>query len=128
MLTIANRVRELQEESNKRLSPKVDYSRKRVAERLDKASRIAEAQQNAQGMAVCENSLARLFGLDGKPEDNPQQLEATDSTRDIGRKLLQSVGLREPDADSVRQAVEANDIFVSTIEAIARRAQHTIDA
>jgi hypothetical protein len=127
MLTIVNRVRELQEESNKRVQHKVDLSRERVGRRLDLASRMAEAQSNPQAIVASEMSIAKLFGLERSEEDKPQQLDPSDSTKDIGRKLLQSMGVSEPDDDSVRRAVEANDLFVSTLEDICLKAQATID-
>jgi hypothetical protein len=41
---------------------------------------------------------------------------------DIGRKLLQSVGLSEPDDESIREAVEANNEFIQALESIRDRA------
>ena len=127
MLTIANRVRELQEESNKRLQTKVDLSRERVGRRLDLASRMAEEQKNPQGMVASELGIAKVFHEAHNQERKPHELNPSDSTRDIGRKLLQSLGLREPDDDSVRAAVEANDVFVSTLENICLKANATLD-
>ena len=43
--------------------------------------------------------------------------------QDIGRKLLQSVGLASPDAVSVAAAIEANDAFIARLEAIRDQAQ-----
>jgi len=44
------------------------------------------------------------------------------SMRDIGLKLLQSVGFSEPDEDSVQAAIKANDDFIAKLEAIRDRA------
>src|SRR6266508_3892869 len=92
MVTIANRVRELQEESNKRVQHKVDLSRERVGRRLDLASRMAEEQRNAQGIVASELGIAKVFHEAHQQEHKPQELSPTDSMRDIGRKLLQSIG------------------------------------
>jgi hypothetical protein len=127
MVTIANRVKELQAESNKRLAIKTDFSRTRVGERLDKASRLAEAQGNAAAMVSSELGIAKVFGLEQEQESKAQELSPNDSTKDIARKVLQSVGLREPDDVSIQAAVEANDLFVSTLEDICLKAQATID-
>ena|ERR671930_1310716 len=127
MLTIANRVRELQEESNKRLQTKVDLSRERVGRRLDLASRMAEEQKNPQGMVASELGIAKVFHEAHNQESKPHELHPSDSTRDIGRKLLQSLGLREPDDLSIAAAVEANDVFVSTLEDICLKANATLD-
>ena len=128
MLTIVNRVRELQQESNKRLAVKTDFTRKRVGERLDKASRLAEAQGNAASMVSSELGIAKVFGLEQAQEGGTQELKPSDSTRDIATKVLQSVGVREPDALSVDEAIKANDVYVSTLEDIVSRAQATINA
>jgi hypothetical protein len=47
--------------------------------------------------------------------------------QDIGRKLLQSVGFREPDDVSIAAAIEANDAFIERLEAIRDKAGQTID-
>jgi hypothetical protein len=127
MLRIVNRVRELQDESNKRLSAKIDLSRERVGRRLHLASEMAEKQGNAQGIVASELGIAKVFHEQHDQEAKPQVLNPSDSTRDIGRKLLQSMGLREPDDLSIAAAVEANDLFVSTLENICIKAQATID-
>src|SRR5260221_1592367 len=50
------------------------------------------------------------------------------SMQDIGRKLLQSIGFKEPDDVSIQAAVKANDAFVERLEAIRNEAQGlTID-
>jgi hypothetical protein len=127
MLRIVNRVRELQEESNKRLSTKIDLSRERVGKRLHLASEMAERQGNAQGIVASELGIAKVFHEQHAQEAKPQELNPSDSTRDIGRKLLQSMGLREPDDVSIAAAVEANDTFVATLEAICDKANATLD-
>ena len=42
---------------------------------------------------------------------------------DVGRKLLQSVGFKEPDDVSIQAAIEANDAFIDDLQAIHQRAQ-----
>jgi hypothetical protein len=127
MLRIVNRVRELQEDSNKRLSTKIDLSRERVGKRLHLASEMAERQGNAQGIVASELGIAKVFHEQHAQVAKPQELNPSDSTRDIGRKLLQSMGLREPDDVSIQAAVEANDVFVSTLEDICLKANTTLD-
>src|SRR5436190_23739963 len=51
---IADRVRELQAEAAERQQVDVDLSRQRVGRRLDLASRMAEKQNNPQGIATSE--------------------------------------------------------------------------
>ena len=121
---IADRVRELQAEANARLQPKLDLSRERVGKRLDLASRIAEEDRNPTAIVNSEFAIAKLFNLIG---DDPQaaklDFKQAKSMQDIGRKLMQSVGLREPDDDSIQAAIEANDAFIARLEAIRDAAQ-----
>jgi hypothetical protein len=47
--------------------------------------------------------------------------------QDIGRKLLQSIGFKEPDDVSIAAAVEANDAFVDQLQQIRDRALATLE-
>jgi hypothetical protein len=62
MLRIANRVKELQREALERQQVEVDVSRQRIGRRLDLASRMAEKQNNPQGIATSELGIAKVFG------------------------------------------------------------------
>ena len=116
---ILERVRELQAEQNKRLEPKLDLSKERVGRRLDQASRIAEHQGNAAAMVTSELGIAKVFGLIGASDDyNPTDFSKAESMQDLGRMLLQSVGLPAPSDDEISLAIEANDTFVETLERI----------
>jgi hypothetical protein len=128
MLTIANRVRELQAEANQRLSPKIDLSRERVGRRLDMASRMAEEQKNAAGIVQSELGIAKVFGLEQAQEGKGLDFSTAKSMKEIGEKLLQGVGLQQPDDASVQEAIEANNAFVARLEAIKDRQLGTISA
>ena len=45
------------------------------------------------------------------------------SMEDIGRKLLQSIGFKEPDDVSIQAAISANDRFIDELQQIHQRAQ-----
>ena len=45
------------------------------------------------------------------------------SMEDIGRKLLQSIGFKEPDDVSIKEAMAANDEFIKELERIRNAAQ-----
>src|SRR5215472_15775004 len=45
------------------------------------------------------------------------------SMQDIGRKLLQSIGFKEPDDVSIKGAIAANDEFIKELERIRNAAQ-----
>jgi hypothetical protein len=55
------------------------------------------------------------------------KLHSSDSTRDIAAKVLRSVGLLEPDGDSIDEAIKANDVYVSALEKIVARANGSGD-
>jgi hypothetical protein len=125
---IADRVRELQAEANARLQPKIDLSRERVGRRLDLASRIAEEQKNPSAIATSELGIAKVFGLASDDIDqNRQTFAQATSMREIGKRLLQSIGFASPDDVSIRAAIEANDKFIAALESIRDSAQLTIE-
>ncbi len=120
-------MRELQAEALARAEPELDVSRHRVGKRLDKASVIAEQERTAAAMATCEMGIAKVFGhITDKTEHSTVDFTQVKSMHDMGVKLLQSVGYAAPDADSVSQAIEANDTFVQALEAIRDRANATL--
>jgi hypothetical protein len=123
---IIDRVRELQAESNARLKPQIDFSRERVGRRLHLASEMAERLEKPTGIAVNELGIARVFGhIKGDDEPSKTDFTTANSMEDIGRKLLQSVGVgfASPDDVSIQAAIEANDAFIARLEAIRDGAQ-----
>jgi len=121
---ILARVRELQAEHIKHLQPKLDISKERIGRRLDKASQIAEQQQNPANMVAAELGLAKVFHRVDQP-DTTQKIDfnSAQSLQDIGRKLLQSIGFKEPDDVSIAAALVLNDTFISGLEQIRDKAQ-----
>jgi hypothetical protein len=129
MLRIAKRVSELQAEALERQQPQIDISRDRIGKRLDLASKMAEKQQNPNGITASELGIAKVFGLMNEDiQAKAQDITTANTMQDIGRKLLQSIGFKEPDDVSIQAAIEANDAFIERLEAIRNRAQGlTID-
>ena len=120
---IADRVRELQAEANARLQPKLDLSRERIGRRLDLASQMAEQQKNAANIVAAETAIAKVFRPVDAPDPNHIDFKSARSMQDIGRKLLQSVGFKEPDDLSIQAAIALNDQFIDDLQAIHQRAQ-----
>jgi hypothetical protein len=122
LLTRANhifeRVRELQAEQAKKTQRKIDISRDRLARRLDLASTMAEQQQNVAGIVASEMGIAKVFGIDQGDSKGTQSFKDAQSMNDIGERLLRSVGLASPSAEAINAAIQANDAFVSRLEAI----------
>src|SRR5262249_23020452 len=126
---ILERVAELQAEANKRIEDKLDLSRETIGKRLRIASRMAERQENPAALAQCELGMARVFHSNITQDDTTNiDFTKARSMQDIGRKLLQSVGFAAPDDDSIKAAIEANNIFVDALQTIHSRAARTLDA
>src|SRR6516165_118643 len=124
---IMARVRELQAEANARQQTKIDLSRERVGRDLDTASRLAKEQGNASAIVSSALGIAKVFHAVPNDNESPFGFKSATSMRDIGIKLLQTVGMQNPDDRSIEQAIEANDAFVARLEAIAS-SHRTIDA
>src|SRR5262252_3373258 len=127
LLTFANgvseRIHELQAEQLARITPKLDVSKERIGRRLDLASQMAEQQGNATGIVSSELGLAKVIHRIDVQEDNPTDFSTARNMHDVGRKLLQSVGFKEPDDVSIQAAIEANDALIDRLQAIRDRAQ-----
>src|SRR5262249_35900887 len=117
------RIGELQAEANKRLEPKIDLSRERIGRRLHLASQMAEQDGNPNGITAAELGIAKVFQHIEDKQTNQIDFQTAKSMTDIGRKLLQSVGFKEPDEVSIQAAIEANDAFIDRLQAIRDRAQ-----
>ncbi len=126
LLIIVDRVKELQSEALERELPAVDASRARIGKRLDLASRMAQQQRNPQGIVSSELGLAKVYGLTGEVQEQKQGFAQATSMKDIGKRLLQSIGLNEPDDAAISEAIEANDAFVQRLESIKDKAQRTL--
>jgi hypothetical protein len=117
------RVGELQAEQTKRLERKLDLSKETIGKRLRLASDMAEQQQNPTAIVNSELAIAKVFHHMNDPEPNQIDFQSANSMREIGERLLQSVGFASPDEDSIQAAIEANDAFIERLEAIRDRAQ-----
>ena len=124
---ILDRVRELQAESMARQQHSIDLSRDRVGRDLDLAFRTAKEQGNASAMVSSALGIAKVFHAVPNDQESPFSFKNAQSMHDVGRKLLLTVGMQNPDDRSIEQAIEANDTFVARLGQIAA-SQSTIDA
>ena len=125
---LLGRVRELQAEANARQQTKVDLSRERVGRDLDTASRLAKEQGNASAIVSSALGIAKVFHSLPNSEQSPLDFKSATNMHDIGRKLLMTVGMENPDVASIEQAIEANDAFIERLETIAAQASRTIES
>ena len=116
---ILERVRELQAESMARQQHSIDLSRERVGRDLDQAFRTAKEQGNATAMVSSALGIAKVFHSVPNEQDNAFSFKSATSMHEIGRKLLLTVGMQNPDDRSIAAAIEANDAFVAALEHIA---------
>jgi hypothetical protein len=120
---IAQRIKEIQAQQVARIQPKLDVSKERIGRRLHMASEMAEQDRNPHAVVASELGLAKVFGdLNGEPQHDAVDFKQARTMTDIGRKLLQSCGLNEPDDASIAAAVALNDTFVAGLERIVEQA------
>ena len=123
---VENRIAELLYEAQQQATKKRAYDIETISERMALASRIAEEDRNPSALYGAEKAIAEVRGIivkNGDLNSNGIDFKAAKSMQEIGRMLLQSVGYREPDDASIREAIEANDVFIDTLQAIHQRAQ-----
>jgi len=122
---ISERIRELQA----KLANDTKETREKVVSELNELKSLAQAK-HAYGAAVSAvMGKAKLLNfITDRVEDVTKiDFNAAQSLQDMGRKLLQSMGLREPDDASIDEAVEANDVFIDTLRGICERAERTLE-
>jgi hypothetical protein len=121
---IGERIKELQAIAAEHAVESAD----KCVRELNELRRDAHADK-AYGAAVAAvMGKAKILNLIvDQPPNTSVDFSSANSMQDIGRKLLQSVGFREPDDASVAQAIEANDACVERLEAIRNAALGTID-
>jgi len=117
---VRERVRELLDEQKAKLQLKDRYTRETIASRLAKASAMAERLEKPADITTSEMAIA-------KQTTNKVDFNAATSLHDIGRKLLQSVGVASPDDVSIAAALELNNAFVAGLERIAAQVQQQIE-
>jgi hypothetical protein len=121
---VIDRVRELQSIAAQNTVETVE----KMARELNEIQYEARADKAHAAAVSAVLGKARLLNI--MPDEAPKPIDfaQANSMQDIGRKLLQSVGLASPDDVSVKAAIEANDAFVSRLEEIRDKAQGlTID-
>jgi len=121
LFRVIQRVRELQQIAAKNAAETVEKMARELNEiqheaRADKAHAAAVAA--VLGKAKVLNLITDRIEDVTKPDFNAAQ-----SMQDIGKKLLQSVGFKEPDDVSIAAAIELNDTFIDGLQRIYQRAQ-----
>jgi len=117
---VIQRVRELQAQAAERTQETAE----KCVQELNQLRRDAHSDK-AYGAAVAAvMGKAKILNLSGdQPPNTSVDFSSAKSMQDVGRKLLQSVGFKEPDDVSIQAAIEANDAFIDALQAIHQRAQ-----
>ena len=72
---------------------------------------------------ACFAYFNKIWGIPPNEDESHLNFKSAQSMHDIVRKLLQSIGFREPEDVSIARAVEANDAFVDALQRIKQDAQ-----
>jgi len=124
-IKIFDRVRELQEQAAERAAESPD----KCVQELNQLRQDAHSDK-AYGAAVAAvMGKAKILNLvvDQHALVTPQDWNSVQSTHEMGRRLLQSIGFDSPDDISIAAAIVANNAFIERLEAIHKQAQGTID-
>ena len=79
-------------------------------------------------MVASALGIAKVFHAVPNDNESAFKFKEAQSMHDIGRKLLNTVGMQNPSIATIEQAIEANDAFVARLEAIAAGNTLTIEA
>ena len=118
---IFDRVKELQQEA----AELTKETAEKCVQELNELKRDAHSNK-AYGAAVAAvMGKAKILNLSVDQHQFRSEIDFSQasSMEDIGRKLLQSVGFKEPDDVSIKEAMAANDEFVKELERIRNAAQ-----
>jgi hypothetical protein len=124
LLTFANGIAERIKELQAIAAENAQESADKCVQELNELRRDAHSDK-AYGAAVAAvMGKAKILNLTvDQPPNTSVDFSSANSMQDIGRKLLQSVGFKEPDDVSVQRAIEANDLFIDTLQRIHQDAQ-----
>jgi hypothetical protein len=121
---ILERVRELQAIAARNAAETAE----KMARELNEIQYEARADKAHAAAVSAVLGKARILNIIPEESAKPIDFAQAKSMQDVGRKLLQSVGFKEPDAVSIQAAIELNDKFIDDLQAIHQRAQAlTID-
>jgi hypothetical protein len=89
-----------------------------------------EADFQLHGLTVLEKmressperyaELAAKMIMSAEPQSEQKGFAGANSMQDVGRRLLQSVGIVEPDNAAIEAAIAANDRFIEQLESNSR--------
>jgi hypothetical protein len=121
---IGERIKELQAIAAEHAVESAD----KCVQELNELRREARADKAYAAAVSAIMGKVKILNLTNEQPTQQPDFKQAKSMQDVGRKLLQSVGFREPDDSSIAAAIEANDAFIDRLTAIRDGAQaRTID-
>jgi len=118
---IAERIKELQAIA----AEQTVESAEKMTRELNEVLREARADKAHSAAVSAILGKAKILNIAEQHDFRSGKIDFSQasSMQDIGRKLLQSVGFKEPDDVSIQQAIQANDAFIDRLKAIRDAAQ-----
>ena len=125
LLTFANGIAERIKELQAIAAEQAVESAEKMTRELNEVLREARADKAHSAAVSAILGKAKILNIAEQHDFRSGEMDFSQasSMQDIGRKLLQSVGFREPDDVSIQAAIEANDAFIARLEVIRDRAQ-----
>ena len=118
---ILDRVRELQQQA----AELTKETAEKCVQELNELKRDAHSNK-AYGAAVAAvMGKAKILNLSVDQHQFRSEIDFSQasSLEDLGRRLLQAIGFKEPDDVSIKEAMAANDEFIKELERIRNAAQ-----
>jgi hypothetical protein len=116
---ILERVRELQAIAARNAAETAE----KMARELNEIQYEARADKAHAAAVAAVLGKAKVLNIVDCPNTQQIDFKQARSMTDVGRKLLESVGFREPDDASIKAAIEANDAFIDRLQQIRDSAQ-----
>jgi len=124
LLTFANGIAERIKELQAIAAEQTVESADKCVQELNQLRRDAHADKAYAAAVSAVMGKAKILNLRvDEPPNTSVDFSSAKSMQDVGRKLLQSVGFKEPDDVSIQAAIALNDKFIDDLQAIHQRAQ-----
>jgi hypothetical protein len=124
LLTFANGIGERIKELQATAAEQAVESADKCVQELNQLRRDAHADKAYAAAVSAVMGKAKILNLSvDQPPNTSVDFSSAKSMQDVGRKLLQSVGFKEPDDVSIHAAIALNDKFIDDLQAIHQRAQ-----
>ena len=125
LLTFANGIGERIKELQAIAAEQAVESAEKMTRELNEVLREARADKAHSAAVSAILGKAKILNIAEQHDFRSGQIDFSQasSMEDIGRKLLQSVGFKEPDDVSIKAAIELNDKFIDDLQAIHQRAR-----